>query len=72
MFVVMSKTTFWVRLVLWLPRLKTGNSSCKVQGRSQDFSKWGSHCVKHYRHGVSARNIVGCLLKKGLREGLQS
>ena len=25
-----------------------------VQGRSQDFSKGGggSHCVKHYRHGV--------------------
>ena len=25
-----------------------------VQGRSQDFSKGGSHCVKHYRHGVFA------------------
>ena len=25
------------------------------QGRSQDFSKGGgSHCVKHYRHGVFA------------------
>ena len=25
-----------------------------IQGRSQDFSKGGSHCVKHYRHGVFA------------------
>ena len=27
-----------------------------MQGRSQDFSKGGggSHCVKHYRHGVFA------------------
>ena len=24
------------------------------QGRSQDFSKGGSHCVKHYRLGVFA------------------
>ena len=23
-----------------------------IQGRSEDFSKGGSHCVKHYRHGV--------------------
>ena len=30
---------------------------CSItQGRSQDFSKGGggSHCVKHYRHGVFA------------------
>ena len=39
------------------------------QGRSQDFSKGGSHCVKHYRHGFSPRNIVGCLLKKRLTKG---
>ena len=25
-----------------------------LQGRSQDFSKGGSHCVKHYRYGVFA------------------
>ena len=29
----------------------------------------GSHCVKHYRHGVSPRNIVGCLFKKRLTKG---
>ena len=25
------------------------------QGRSQEFSKGGSHCVKHYRHVVFAK-----------------
>ena len=32
---------------------------CEMQGRTQDVSKGrggggGSHCVKHYRHGVFA------------------
>ena len=26
--------------------------STTIQGRSQDFSKGVSHCVKHYRHGI--------------------
>ena len=30
----------------------TASNHYIVQGRSQDFSKGGSHCVKHYRHGV--------------------
>ena len=45
-----------------------GCSSSRLgQGRSQDFSKGGSHCVKRYRHGF--RKFVGCLLKKRLTKG---
>ena len=39
------------------------------QGRSQDFPKGGSHCVKHYRMAFSPWNIVGCFLKKMLTKG---
>ena len=36
----------------WHGKLPTCVNS--YQGRSQDFSKGGSHCVRHYRHGVFA------------------
>ena len=67
-----------------VPKLGTGKdkASSKLhdagfthchQGRSQDFLKGGSHCVKQrvltrlwcFRH----LNIVGCLLKKRLTKG---
>ena len=58
---------------LW--RLRTRD----IEGRSQDFSKGESHCVKvtvltrlslwpTYRHGISPP-VVGCLVKKGLQKG---
>ena len=41
--------------VLFLSRKKVGVLVVSLRaGRSQDFSKGGSHCVKHYRHGVFA------------------
>ena len=54
-----------------------------TQGRSQDFSKGGSHCVKvrvltsspdcHYDQGIvmafSPPPVVGFLVKKGLQKG---
>ena len=41
-----------------------------VQGRSQDFSK-GRHTVSNIIvMAFSPRNIVGCLLKKGLQRGV--
>ena len=40
------------------------------QGRSQDFSKGGDHTVSNIIVlAFSPRNIVGCLLKKGLQRG---
>ena len=40
------------------------------QGRSQDFSKGGGHTVSNIIvMAFSPRNIVGCLLKKGLQRG---
>ena len=52
------------------------------QGRSQDFSKGGSHCVKvrvptsspdcHYEQDIVmafSPPVVGCLVKKGLQKG---
>ena len=49
------------------------------QGRSQDFSKGGSHCVKvrvspdcHYGQGVVmafSPPVAGCLVKKCLPKG---
>ena len=41
-----------------------------ILGRSQDFSKGGGHTVSNIIvMGFSPRNIVGCLLKKGLQRG---
>ena len=37
-----------------LIELRSQSGEGRGQGRSQDFSKGGSHCVKHYRHGVFA------------------
>ena len=55
---------------------------CFRQGRSQDFSKGGSHCVKvrvptsspdcHYGQDivmVFSPPVLGCLVKKGLQRG---
>ena len=43
-----------------------------LQGRSQDFSKGeGSHCVNVIVMAFSPRNIIRCLLKKGLQRGGQ-
>ena len=52
------------------------------QGRSQDFSKGGTHCVKvkvltsspdcHYGQDIVmafSPPVVGCLVKKGLQKG---
>ena len=41
------------------------------QGRSQDFSKGGSHWVKQYRHGVFADGTlwVVCLKKRVTKGG---
>ena len=43
----------------------------QVQGRSQDFSKGGGgHTLSNIiLMAFSPRNIVGCLLKKGLQRG---
>ena len=40
-----------------------------VQGRSQDFSKGGYPGSNNIVMAFSPRNIVGCLLKKGLQRG---
>ena len=41
-----------------------------VQGRSQDFSKGGGDTgSNNIVMAFSPRNIVGCLLKKGLQRG---
>ena len=42
-----------------------------MQGRSQDFSKGGSHWVKQYRHGVYATEYsrLFALKKKAYKEG---
>ena len=42
------------------------------QGRSQDFSKGGHTVSKIIVMVFSPRNIVGCLLKKGLQRGVTS
>ena len=46
------------------------------QGRSQDFSKGGSHCFKAgaFNYGQDivmafSPPVVGCLVKKGLQKG---
>ena len=39
------------------------------QGRSQDFSKGGHTVPNIIVMAFSPRNIVGCLLKKGLQRG---
>ena len=40
------------------------------QGRSQDFSKGGGHTVSNIiAMALLLRNIVGCLVKKGLQRG---
>ena len=48
------------------------NRNVASQGRSQDFSKGGGgdHTVSHIIvMAFSPRNIIGCLLKKGLQRG---
>ena len=45
-------------------------TACQCQGRSQDFSKRGSHwAANDIVMAFSPRNIVGCLLKKRLSKG---
>ena len=41
----------------------------RKQGRSQDFSKGGHTGSNNIVMSFSPRNIVGCLLKKGLQRG---
>ena len=45
-------------VVRWGPTIPEGlqvhMAMSMVQGHTQDFSKGGSHCVKHSRHGVFA------------------
>ena len=40
-----------------------------VQGRSQDFSKGGHTVLNNIVMAFPPRNIVGCLLKRGLQRG---
>ena len=56
----------------WLYSTFTGqqNWTRTFQGRSQDFSKGGGHTgLNNIVMAFLRRNIVGCLLKKGLQRG---